>query len=209
MTDRPILFSSAMIRALLAGTKTQTRRLATSKPTQRIEIGDRLWAREGWACHWATNDQKPSDIDPDLWTVRYLADNALRPAARDGSLAEIEQCKLGRPSIFMPRWASRLTLTVTDKQIQPLQDISEADARAEGLTALSKDGGRLFKFGIPDCDRLPGNDDNGWAWQHWNTDPVRAYARLWDTLHTTEGERWDDNPDVIALTFTVEQGGGA
>ena len=54
--------------------------------------GDRLWVKETWACHWATDDQKPSDIDPALWSVRYFADDHVRPAARVATLAPLEQC---------------------------------------------------------------------------------------------------------------------
>ena len=109
MTDRPIIFSPTMVRALLAGRKTQTRRLATS-PLARCVPGDRLWVREGYAQHAAGFD--------------YRADFAgfSQPAAGPW-----------RPSIHMPRWASRLTLHVEAVRVERLQDIREADAVAEGM----------------------------------------------------------------------------
>ncbi|APZ81792.1 hypothetical protein vBEliSR6L_27 [Erythrobacter phage vB_EliS_R6L] len=175
-----------MVRALLAGRKTQTRRLTTS-PLAKALPGDRLWVREAWACHWATDDQAPRDIDPDLWSVRYLADDHISPAARDGSLALLDQCRKGRPSIFMPRWASRLTLTITDvRRTEPVDQISREDAIAEGIY-----------------------QPNGPGWTHdvdapdWWNDPVFAFRKLWDGLHDRPGERFTDAPTIVALTFRV------
>jgi hypothetical protein len=101
----------------------------------------------------------------------------------------------------MPRWASRITLTVQKNAAQLLQDITPEKAIAEGLEAITKDG-CLVKYGIPDRDGLPGSDDFGWHWQDWCVSPVDAYAALWRRLHGRES--WDANPHVIALTFTVE-----
>jgi hypothetical protein len=157
-----------MVRALLAGRKTRTRRLATSAPTQRFEIGDHLWVRESILHAPASYG---FDLTHDLHgTVGYYADGdgEWRDRAKEGGAK-------ARPSIHMPRWASRLTLTVTDKRIQPLQDIDEADARSEGVTMVAD---RSYRDG---------------------------YAILWNSLHTKAGERWDDNPDVIAVTFTVDR----
>lgn len=150
--------------------------------------GDRLWVRE----HCATWNGAYRD-------VVYRADNteaewdALRHDARTGFWNV-------RPSIFMPRWASRLTLIVEDVRLQRVQDISEDDARAEGLASVTKDG-RLWKWGIPDRDGLPGNDDYGWHWQDWQADPRDAFARLWDGLNAKRGAPWSSNPWVAALTF--------
>jgi hypothetical protein len=173
MTIRPIIFSAPMVCALLAGRKTQTRRLASS-PLARTEPGDLLYVREAWACHWSTDNQRPSEIDPELWSVRYLADDTIRPAARDGGSALLEQCKRGRPSIHMPRWCSRITLEVHAVTTEPLRAISEADAMAEGV-------------------QLKG------VWASYRD----AFGSLWGVLHDKEGERWGDNPEVVALTFSV------
>lgn len=104
-----------------------------------------------------------------------------------------------RVSIFMPRWASRITLEVTEVRLQRLQDITEEDARAEGLTCLSKDGGRIFKWGIPDRDGLPGEDDDGEHWQNWSLTARDAYARLWDAINGAGS--WASNPWVWAISF--------
>jgi len=90
-----------------------------------------------------------------------------------------------RPSIHMPRWASRITLTVTDVRVQRLQDCSEADAKAEGIIGA----GLIWGLGVepPDPARA--------------ASPVEAYARLWDIINGPEA--WDANPWVVALTFAV------
>lgn len=217
MADRGILFSAPMVRALLAGRKTQTRRLIRNPeyygcPTgdcpheRQVEcndamqalageivphaVGDRLWVRETWGCHWATDNQKASEIDPDCWSVRYAADGYIRPARRDGSLATADQFKRGRPSIFMPRWASRLWLTVTDVRVQRLQDIDNFDCVAEGIERAALVDG----------------------WKDYGPEPlaglnsIASYRTLWNSLHTEPGTRWADNPWIYALTFTVHQG---
>ena len=142
MKERPILFNAPMVRALLAGTKTQTRRVVKMKPHHQIEErddgtpwpwmydgernadswlacpygqpGDRLWVRETFG-HFERNKNFAPGCD-----VFYRADGE--------SLA----VKPWRPSIHMPRWASRITLEVTGVRVERLQDISSDDARAEG-----------------------------------------------------------------------------
>lgn len=106
-----------------------------------------------------------------------------------------------RPAIHMPRWASRLTLELTDVRVERLQDISEEDAKAEGLKAITKDGGRTIKYGIPDNDGYPGNDDHGWDWREWCVDPRRAYFTLWDKINGDSAHL--ANPWVWVLTFKV------
>lgn len=103
-----------------------------------------------------------------------------------------------RPAMFMPRWASRITLTVTEVRVQRLQDISEEDAKAEGLE--SQLDGDADEFGRPlvfeyfrAADFLP-----------WNRDPVEAYADLWDHLNYSRGFAWETNPWVVAYSFKPE-----
>lgn len=95
----------------------------------------------------------------------------------------------------MPRWASRLTLTVTDVRVEPLQSISPVDALAEGVNPRSPKVRMFWLFGATQEER--------------ETIYLRAcpweYEDLWQALHDTPGQCWADNPDVVALTFTVEQ----
>lgn len=215
MADRPILFSGAMIRAILAGRKTQTRRLfqlpkwavpgtleidddgpyacaeisgCLAKVPTRINVGDRLWVREAWRCNgWAT----------DVATIFYSASEG------EGYTAMCEQFPVAdkqplritagwRPSIHMPRWASRLSLTVTDVRVERLQDISEQDAVAEGCFK-GKASGRVFAS--EGAMHLGGEE---WAnARDW-------YADLWDSIN--DEDKWDANPWVAAYTFTVQHG---
>jgi hypothetical protein len=100
-----------------------------------------------------------------------------------------------RPSIFMPRWASRLTLTVTDVRVQRLQDISEADAWAEGCKrGEPTDNGGWF----PSTEPGPRGSEIGWdCARDW-------FADLWDSINGPEA--WDANPWVAVYSFTVAQG---
>jgi hypothetical protein len=200
--ERPILFSGPMVRALLAGTKTQTRRpVKTSLPPSEYEIvyhpgnghaletfgdphadgferrfcpygvpGDRLWVRETFAftgcgpddrgaMDWGAHNIRGGDWEGERgcerWHVAYRASGDDPPAAGDHPG--------WRPSIHMPRWASRITLEITEMRVQRLQDISGDDANAEGV-------------------------------EH-----VAAFARLWNSINGPGA--WDANPWVWALTF--------
>lgn len=194
MSERGIIFSAPMVRALLEGRKTQTRRLITPRNdaarllffsdwtdsyildpgnsawrdrAHGFAIGDRLYVREACNTDWCDK-------------VIYRADGG---SARDAGYASEPKW---RPSIHMPRWASRLTLTVTDVRVQRLQDISECDAVAEGCAGC-----------------LGPNPDFP---DEWDPTPQEEFHNLWNSLHDKPGTRWDDNPWLYALTFTVAQG---
>jgi len=174
MTIRPIIFSAPMVRALIEGRKHQTRRLAQT-PSGRnaawvnAEPGDLLYVRENWKPHSLYQNVLPCHMPRSK--IFFAADNAYAPQGR------------WRPSIHMPRWASRFTLEVTAVRLQRLQDITEADAKGEGVYGSDRDwsaGGG--------CD---------------GTDPIQAFAALWWKIHGIRS--WNDNPAVVALTFTVHQ----
>jgi hypothetical protein len=98
-----------------------------------------------------------------------------------------------RPSIFMPRWASRITLEVTEVRIERVASISEYDAQAEGVSAVTKDG-NLFKYCVMDR-----GDMSSQPWVEMPRSAVDAYAALWSRIN---GEAsWAANPWVWALTF--------
>ena len=213
MTDRPILFSAPMVRALLDGRKSQTRRIIKDAPseagwicyveatgtrkwigpngypsmpcTMRFAKGDRLWVREAWAYHGG--DEMLYQREPGA--VGYRADVETDPRLSFGNVPGGRW----RVSIHMPRWASRLTLTVTDVGVERLQAINEQEAIAEGIAwqmIRRPDGSsRARWFGVPHVGR--------------DLDPVRAYADLWDSINGVGS--WDANPWVIARTFSVEK----
>lgn len=215
MKEKPILFSSAMVRAILEGRKTQTRRvvkLLSDPPTRSGIIYDHLstgcwhvqrgavWADEDGNCY----DCKPAARTPyqpgdTLWVretwaefdkhpkVEYRADcdhyeYGLATIRRD-DLAVPRVIDRWRPSIFMPRWASRITLEVTDVRCQRVQEISEEDAVAEGCSGHDGEGPYISAFG---GRRI-----------------INNFAALWDTLNAKRGYGWDSNPWVWAYTFKV------
>jgi len=230
--DRPILFSAAMVRALLDGRKGQTRRIVKPQPSHIVTMvgaddrptgeyglvldaecprviqqftrcpygvpGDRLWVRESGKIARDAYDVDPA-LGKDLWRDVgwvHAADGALvQRETLSTALAPLSQwigdCALiGRPSIHMPRWASRLTLTITDVRVERLQDISEADARAEGITAYP-DGFHWEPNPEPSFCRLIGRTAK------------LAFLGLWEEINGRESV--DANPWVWVLSFDVER----
>jgi len=181
MTDRPIIFSAPMVLALLAGRKTQTRRLAWGKGDfaggrfgipaarwQRVQPGDRLWVQEDWRTAKCWNKSHPTKLpqrDPSA-PIWYGADAAGQADAG-----------MRRSSRFMMRWMSRLTLTVTDVRAQRLQEITNRDCYAEGIHPIGP--------------------------EHHPEIPRNEFRDLWNHLHGPGA--WEANPEVVALTFTVER----
>ena len=193
--ERPILFSTDMVRAILDGRKTQTRRLFKAKNggvwpnkndrpgMQQIlrncpygRPGDRLWVRESFALSVVDPDGLPPEDDPENYDVIYRADPP--PAGwtdGDGKKAAIPW----KPCIHMPRWASRILLEVVSVRVEKLGAISEADCIAEGCA-----GGH---GSIP-----------GYAYA---ATPVEHYRALWDSINGTGS--WDKNPWVWVVEFRV------
>ena len=218
MTDRPILFSAPMVRALIAGRKTQTRRIfkgieetadgkfhlfnagggllgVTEKDVAecgpdyvRVQAGDRLYVREHWRTtydiDWTVEalgrPLNPREFTPRDTPVEYLADGENELGGKD------------RRAMHMPRWASRLTLIVTDVKIERLQDISDKgpqnDCTAEG---------------VYHCDmRVPSYEE--WRDAGFHSAEKHMYRTLWESING-DGS-WSENPWVVAYTFTVQHG---
>ncbi len=200
-----------MVRALLAGSKTQTRRMLRNPesygcptgdcphdkqaecnaamqenalPDVRVAVGDRLWVREAWRTAKVADELKPNQLCGGEYTpVWYEVD-------RDNCDAHGRY----RHARHMPKWASRLTLLVTDVRIERLQDISEADAIAEGI-------GRDL---IPDGLIPGGNTGFGFPGYSGFATAKSAYAALWDSINGPGA--WDANPWVVAISFEVKRG---
>lgn len=241
--DRPIIFSAPMVRALLAGRKTQTRRILKPQPptpeqfpgscfgldravadgvkvyslndldrlpkhptkwdlcgsvgvarnagfpmTYRVPftVGDRLWVREN--CQ-AVEQASGED------GVHFPADEAWEPIQTGSRGAADDWVTLNHygnrrgavvPSIHMPRWASRLTLLVTDVRVERLNAISHADAIAEGCKVIRD---HCFVF------EGTGYDLNGLC----HSSAVTAFNILWDDIHGADA--WSANPWVVAVSF--------
>jgi len=219
MADRGVIFSAAMIRAILAGQKTQTRRLASSQ-LAKVLPGDRLWVREncratevsgGGIAHCieyqATSDQPGDAIQVETGGPNFDQWSDLRCYGKSQDVMDVDPSNGDLiisggwvPSIHMPRWASRLTLIVEQVRVEPLIDISEADILAEGAPLClhhvdgTQDGSNPHMCVI--------NEGEPWATQS----PRAWYHHLWDALHDKDGQRWEDNPDVVALTFRAIRG---
>jgi hypothetical protein len=208
MGDYPIIFSGPMVRALLDGRKTMTRRIPT--PTWRkVAPGERLWVRECGARyhtvnHIARQDGRAfSEISDGLFGYRADGHDGIEDMRRhikvmsdiDLEAIEIENDRW-RPSIHMPRWASRLTLAVTATKVERLKSISEEDAQAEGIA-------RLWPIGHS-CDTGPNHftiSIDGASYSRPTA--AETFRVLWETLHGEES--WEKNPELIALTFTVHK----
>jgi hypothetical protein len=190
MTDRPIIFSAPMIRALLDGRKTQTRRIYRVPPGSYVEQGriwamtdgcphgdaalpyapgDRLWCKEVWGLGISDHGDCP----------RYKA--TLDYMCGDKIVSPHEGPFAWKSPRFMPKRFSRLTLLVTDVRVQRLQEISSADAIAEGCPPYANSA-------TIDCDTPNPRDD---------------FKRLWNGIHGPDA--WDANPWVAAISFTVHR----
>ena len=210
MKEYPILFSGPMVRAILDGNKTKTRRVIKPQPAplshsyvDRFErfdetrwmptspsgkvmvfepgiyrcpygqAGDHLWVKETWRAEELSDESH----DPGLDGIRYRADDTF-VSIENTCEASDRWCEVYKPgekwhpSIFMPRWASRITLEVLDVRVEQVQNISEADCYAEGL----------------------GMDPN--------LPHPRAWFRvLWDSINAKRGYSWDVNPWVWVVEF--------
>ena len=209
--SRPISFNAPMVCAIINGKKTQTRRVAKSPSilvSKRLgedvvllcpygKVGDRIWVREAWRGDSQMDEIPPREFSPGE-PIQFEADGSLR---QTGCIM-MGVGKL-RPGMFMPRWASRICLEITDVRLERLQDMSEQDAESEGLSCLSKDG-QLFKYGITDNDGLPGSGNPGWLWQDWCVTPIKAFTELWNSINGKHQEKcWDANPLVWVVEFKV------
>jgi hypothetical protein len=229
MTERPIKFNAEMVRAILDGRKTQTRRIMKNPPPDERasgscwfddeggawvwlkglfeghahgvplgesrygQPGDLLWVREPFCAHWGappldapqsyrivTGDELPpieqengdlyQPVPSDIMTIWYEAEGN-KPFHMEWKLPD-----------EMPRWASRITLRITDVRVERLQEITEADAKAEGVSPswLDEDDNDTVRYRQPP------------TWR-------RGFARLWHEINGPGA--WDANPWVWVISF--------
>jgi len=247
MKEHPILFSGEMVRAILEGRKTQTRRLhgledvnknpdawtfkkltaldwMTKKSfrgrfgayfeSEEIEprtlsvcpqvfpygqVGDRLWVKETHVFEWWEDEPKPpadrplfhhagdgSEWDEPYWLWPHYRATDPEPELFYDDHPDDPHCKW-KPSIFMPRWASRINLEIVNVRVERLHDITTADVLGEGIKQTDPDGFWLAPLaGVPNFP--------------WN-DARMAYASLWNSINEKSGFGWDANHWVWVVEF--------
>lgn len=225
--ERPILFSAPMVRAILEGRKTVTRRpvkgaglnfLADFTPEYVAmpensfcpygQPGDRLWVRETWYCDHFEVQKGPYLQPADMHDLDQSREDGELVYAADGLAPYEQEQPTWKPSIHMPRWACRILLEITEVRVERLQNISEDQAKAEGcfFTDYGQQcahGGTGWKdIGI--CPAVVGHQQRtGWAWDKTTSheeclgSPRWAFANLWNAT----GGDWDANPWVWVVEF--------
>ncbi|WP_397321977.1 hypothetical protein [Pantoea agglomerans] len=209
MRERPIIFNADMVRAVLDGRKTQTRRVMKVQPHAGVrnspfvksgiedghgkelvcpfgEVGDRLWVRETFRVHSRATD---------VATLVYKASEQ-QSWTQQTHRVPIEKCNKPAvvdkwtPSIHMPRWASRITLEITSVRVERLQDISAEDVTAEGIKTLG---------------------ESMWGSQWWVDAPQAAindahlqFSIIWSKIYGEES--WHANPWVWVIEFKRVEG---
>ncbi|HUU40495.1 MAG TPA: hypothetical protein VMW42_06130 [Desulfatiglandales bacterium] len=198
MKEHPIIFSGPMVRAILDGRKTQTRRVI--KPQPEIVDKEPRYRKNTWAL-WSDKIPKykgglivscPYGKPGDLLYVK----ETWRPIASSEQLlyrADIynvmawDEFGKWHPSIHMPRWASRITLEITDVRVERVQEISEENAIAEGVQ------GNIYGEDMGISPRVDSHS-------------VRInFMDLWDSINLKRGYGWDVNPWVWVLGFKKEK----
>ncbi|HFT7869463.1 TPA: morphogenetic protein [Klebsiella pneumoniae] len=225
MKERGMIFNGEMVRALLDGRKTQTRRIMAPQPADDIERcifpnpeaigwksslrhkhgsttahfchygkpGDRIWVRETFQGPLFDYDlmdsycKDPTPFEKPEFCV-YKADGVPAPEFYDAD-DELHCC--WRPSIHMPRWASRILLEITNVRVERLNSIHDVDAMREGIQNLTTCS--HADFGIPGVVNA----------QH----PVRAFQLLWESIYGADS--WRANPWVWVIEFKRVEGGAA
>lgn len=205
--ERPILFSAPMVRAIMEGRKTVTRRVVKGqylegpwsvrpaieprhvghshdwwlptgaqpygalRPCPYGQSGDRLWVRETWYCDHFEVQQGPYLQPADMYDLDQSRKEGELVYAADGLAPYEQEQPTWKPSIHMPRWASRILLEITDVRVERLQNISREQCIAEG----------------PDYP-VAGHLERAWHVQ---------FQRLW----ASTGGDWDANPWVWVVEF--------
>lgn len=245
MKERPILFSSEMVKAILDGRKTMTRRVMKPQPVKAEgladdgndlwiwaerkrygavtswaepdtmtdewalgtclygKVGDRLWVRETFAemCHQA---------DPFCWCeseweraeyhyIEYKADTGCPYPGGWSKDDDDEGRPVWKPSVFMPRAASRILLEVTGVRVERVQDISEGDAKAEGVQKnwIGDDCPPEYDDEYLDYRATSKGDYEGFPCYSARD----SFMTLWDTINEARGYGWDTNPFVWVIEF--------
>lgn len=245
MKEKPILFNTDMVQAILSGRKTQTRRVldcthpvvtgfepngshgywkGTAKSEAVIQqyistfpftikcpfgvVGERLWVRETFTQGYEATLLKDEGDDMDAVSIIYKADGKELYRECPKEVAENwgdwscdgEGDPVFKPSIHMPRWASRLLLEITAIRVERLNDISEQDAQTEGVEAVSVPDNVPVEGGYTKADRAmwKGYQKNERAYRDTAKD---SFLSLWQSVYGAKS--WSANPWVWVVEFKV------
>ncbi len=196
MKERPIIFGTETVKSVLDGRKSQTRRLITKAWDGFTWAGAIQPAKiNGWIAWW------PGNVDPDftkkaydygfpcpyaigdkLWVRETWANVLYKPLFLKADNVDLPKGTHWRPSIHMPRWASRISLEIVDVRVECLNQITEEDARAEGC--------------ISNCEKFNMKSQSIVHTSKWQ------FMTLWDTLYPKKPEyQWAENPWVWVIEF--------
>ncbi len=246
--EHPILFSAEMVKAILKGRKTQTRRVVKPQPEEYLcgdtlqpnifyldgnpdkvyripyQVGNRLWVRERFALAYI---EQPSSRNSGLGdaTPLYPYEDKI-PKSHEEGLSITYYTDLADPgdgywpSIFMPRWASRITLEITGVRVQRVQEISEEDAVTEGVESILWEPDDQTNKALERVGAAPITKPYPVGWRNYlrkydgryrygqpreypdMVDTARAsYFSLWNLINAKRGYSWESNPWVWCLTF--------
>lgn len=198
--EKPILFNTEMVKAILEGRKTQTRRVVKPQPTQKIDnkevwlnsgksldkppckVGDTLWVRETWCQLWKLdgNDQIIEGTEKYYYRADGYNPTPFSHFPDENGFSE-KDYPTWHPSIHMPRKAARIFLKVTNVRCERLQDITKDGAKAEGCIDFNDKIGNGKFEDVCEFD-LTARD---------------AFIELWDNIYNN----WDANPWVWVIEF--------
>lgn len=212
MKERPIIFSTEMVKATIDGRKSQTRRIVKPRLVPFIEqsnlvngkvcletldceipcpygqVGDKLWVRETWAIADLPLDQEFGDIITTSlvgFGLEYLKACEMIYKADDA-----DNESRWKPSIHMPRWASRITLEITEVRVEKLQEITGKDAIAEGINWPPSP--RIYNRVLSGKEHI----------DTYNYErPTANFQRLWDSINAKRGYSFKSNPWVWVISF--------
>ena len=236
MKERGMIFNGEMVRAILDGRKTQTRRTVKPQPDEdglaKVtngpwvdtsernyrcpfgDVGDRIWVREAYRFPASLDDVSPTGVGEMAVATGYRKPWAPTFYEFTGTFSDgwtgfetppkVSGAGKLRPSIHMPRWASRILLEITDVRVERLNAISPEDAESEGLECTNFTG-----FG--DEPGLPSYPEPDVYFdplkEQWKEYPPEAFAGLWESIYG-EGS-WQANPWVWVISFKRVEGGAA
>jgi hypothetical protein len=212
MREIPILFTGDMVRAIVEGRKIQTRRLVhadiSASAAAGVDVlhrcpygqaGDLLWVREAWAAPNEWDEIRPRDL-PQTTPIYYRADGYRDWEIQPGG----HLIGKWRPSIFLPRWASRISLRNARVRVERLQDIREIDALAEGVLMDDQCVLDVACYGGHPVE-ITGTRYFSGASDEPREFAEDAYRDIWDSINGNRvGCDWASNPFVWAISFRLE-----